>query len=99
MTFDRALLQDIVTIGSDGLLGMLASLFLIQLLGEFLGRSSWAPWGRWRLIPCSLHSRAGLASLFGRFSASIYGLTQKRKLGVSFLGQARRWLSLLWSSD
>jgi hypothetical protein len=43
MTFDRALLQDTVTIGSDGLLGFLAALFLFAsaeslwaiLLGSF----------------------------------------------------------------
>src|ERR1700676_3562729 len=28
MTFDRALLQDVITIGSDGLLGILAALLL-----------------------------------------------------------------------
>ncbi len=35
MTFDRALLQDIVTIGSDGLFGMLVSLLLFSTSSNF----------------------------------------------------------------
>jgi hypothetical protein len=35
MTFDRALLQDIVTIGSDGLFGMLVSLLLFSTSANF----------------------------------------------------------------
>ena len=35
MTFDRALVQDVVTIGSDGLFGMLVSLLLFSTSANF----------------------------------------------------------------
>ena len=84
MAFDRALLQDIVTIGFDGLFGMVAALFLFSSAANFWAVLLGAV-GAMRLTRSSLHSPAGPTSLFGRFSVSTCGLTQKRKLIASSL--------------
>jgi hypothetical protein len=74
MAFDRALLQDVVTIGSDGLFGLVAALFLFSSATNFW-RYCWGRLGRYFPTRSSLHSLGGPMSLFGRFSVSTCGLT------------------------
>jgi hypothetical protein len=82
MAFDRALLQDIVTIGFDGLFGLVVALFLFSSATNFwvilLGAV-----GAILPDPLSLHSPGGPKSLFEHFNVFTCGLTQNRKLIAS----------------
>jgi ABC-type uncharacterized transport system permease subunit len=78
MAFDRALLQDAVTIGSDGLFGIVAALFLFSSSANFWAILMGAVGA---ILPDLLqfaYTRWPM-SLFGRFSYSIGGLTQESK--------------------
>jgi hypothetical protein len=77
MAFDSALLQDAVTIGLDGLLGIAAALLLFSSSVNF-----WAIWAlseRCFPTPFSSCTPAGHMNRFGRSSDSTFGRIRRRK--------------------
>jgi hypothetical protein len=98
VAFDKALLQDVVTIGFDGLFGMLVSLLLFGSFANFWAVLMGAV-GAMLPDPLQLRTLVGPTSLFGRSSVSICGPTQRSNRTVSSSRSARRRLLSPWSSD
>jgi hypothetical protein len=98
MAFDRALLQDAVTIGSDGLFGLVAALFLF---GSSAGLWSILLGAIGAMLPDPLqfmHARLPHEPLRTLHSDFTFGLTQTNKSRASYLDSGRRQrLSSLWS--